>query len=97
MQLLNVLLNEIQRHLRAIVYHKNVHYDWSIYLPLVQRILNTEIHSSTGVSPAQLIFGNSIDLDRGIFQPKHVDENKEANLSDWTAKLLNYQARAMLE
>jgi hypothetical protein len=61
----------------------------------VQRILNTEIHSSTGVSPAQLIFGNSIDLDRGIFQPKHVDENKEANLSDWTAKLLNYQARAL--
>ena len=88
-------LKEVQRHLRAILFHKNVHYDWSIYLPLAQRILNTEIHSSTGVSPAQLVFGNSIDLDRGLFQPKHVSEEKEASLSDWTAKLLNYQSRAL--
>jgi len=88
-------LKEVQRHLRAILFHKNVHYDWSIFLPLVQRILNTEVHSSTGVSPAQLVFGNSIDLDRGLFQPKHISEEKEASLSDWTAKLLNYQSRAL--
>jgi hypothetical protein len=61
----------------------------------VQRIFNTEVHSSTGVSPAQLVFGNSIDLDRGLFQPKHISEEKEASLSDWTAKLLNYQSRAL--
>jgi hypothetical protein len=61
----------------------------------VQRILNTEVHSSTGVLPAQLVFGNSIDLDRGLFQPKHISEEKEASLSDWTAKLLNYQLQAL--
>lgn len=88
-------LKEVQRQLRAIVYHKNIHYDWSVYVPLLQRILNTEVHSSTGVSPAQLLFGNSIALERGLFLPKNVTENKEANLSDWTAKLLNLQSRAL--
>jgi transposase InsO family protein len=88
-------LKEVQRHLRAILYHKNVHYDWSVYLPLVQRILNSEVHSSTGVSPAQLIFGNSINLDKGIFLPKNVNKDEEESLSSWTAKLLNYQSRAL--
>ena len=38
-------LKEVQRHLRAILYHKNVHDDWSTYVPLVQRNLNSEVHS----------------------------------------------------
>ena len=88
-------LKEVQRQLRAIVYHKNIHYDWSVYVPLLQRILNTEVHSSTGVSPAQLLFCNSIALVRGLFLPKNVTENKEVNLSDWTARLLNFQSRAL--
>ena len=37
-------LKEVQRQLRAIVYHKNIHYDWSVYVHLLQRILNTEVH-----------------------------------------------------
>ena len=32
-------LKEVQRQLRAIVYHKNIHYDWSVYVHLLQRIL----------------------------------------------------------
>jgi hypothetical protein len=31
--------------------------------------MNAEIHLSTGVSPAQIVFGNAIDLDRMILNP----------------------------
>jgi hypothetical protein len=55
---------EVMRHLRNIVFDKNVLPKWSMYLPLVQRICNSSIHWSTGVTPASIVFGNAIDLDR---------------------------------
>ena len=58
---------EVLRHLKNIIFEKRVISNWSIYLPLVQRILNSAIHSSLGVSPAQILFGNAIDLDRNLF------------------------------
>jgi transposase InsO family protein len=58
---------EILRHLRGIIFDKNVAADWSDNLPLVQRIMNSSVHSSIGVTPASILFGNAIDLDRGIF------------------------------
>ena len=42
---------------------------WSDVLPLVQRIMMAEPNEVIGISPAQLLFGNSIQLDRGIFLP----------------------------
>ena len=43
---------------------------WPDVLPLVQRIMIAEPNEVIGVSPAQqLLFGNSIQLDRGIFLP----------------------------
>ena len=32
----------------------------------MQRIINSSVHSSTGASPASLLFGNQLNLDRGI-------------------------------
>ena len=43
---------EVMRHLRAFIYHKRLKQHWYKYLPFVQRIINTTIHSTTGVSPA---------------------------------------------
>jgi hypothetical protein len=63
---------EVLRHLMNLVFDKNTIHDWSLNLPIVQRILNAEIHLSTGVSPAQIVFGNSIDLDRMILTPPPV-------------------------
>jgi transposase InsO family protein len=60
---------EILRHVRGLVYQIGNGNTWSRYLPLVQRILISEVHDSIGVSPAQLLYGNAIDLDRGIFLP----------------------------
>ena len=47
---------EVMRHLRAILLDKNVVTDWAMCLPLVQRIMNASVHSSIGVSPAQILF-----------------------------------------
>jgi hypothetical protein len=39
---------------------------WYDILPLVQRIMMAEPNEVTGVSPAELLFGNMVQLDRGI-------------------------------
>jgi hypothetical protein len=71
---------------------------WSDVLPLVQRIMMTEPNDVIGVSPAQLLFGNLIQLDRGIFLPNLPREGVEAEiaLSDWADKMFKAQ-RVLLD
>jgi hypothetical protein len=57
---------EVMRHLRAIVYERRVKRNWSLYLPLVQRIINTSVHSSIGTTPSRVVFGDKAYLDRGF-------------------------------
>jgi hypothetical protein len=89
---------EVLRHLNAILFDKNITESWCDYLPLVQRIMNATIHSSIGVSPAALLFGNSTQLDRGIFLPiaEHAineDTSKPPEkLSEWVKKMLLHQS-----
>jgi hypothetical protein len=63
---------EVMRQLRAILLDKRVVGEWTIYSPLllVQRIMNASVHSAQQMSPAQIIFGNSITLDRGSFESR---------------------------
>jgi len=85
---------EVLRHFRAIIFHQKVITRRSLALPLVQRIINAEPNSSTGCAPAQIIFGISIDLDRGIllpFIPEGNNDHAQA-LSLWTANMLQAQA-----
>ena len=35
----------------------------------MQRIINSSVNRRTGVSPAHLLFGNKLDLNRGILTP----------------------------
>lgn len=60
----------------------------------MQRILNTEAHSSTGVAPYRLILNNSIDLDRGLFVsiPPPSAELKQP-LGKLAAEMLQKQAQ----
>jgi hypothetical protein len=73
---------EVMRHLRAFILPLKDATVWPTYLPLVQRLLNSAIHSTTGVSPAQLLYGNAIDLDRHLFpstaQPSTVAPTKRS-------------------
>jgi hypothetical protein len=54
---------EVMRHLKNIVYDVRVLSEWSIYLPFAQRIMNSMIHSSTGVRPCEIVFGRDIGME----------------------------------
>ena len=64
-------------------------------MPLVQRIIVTEVHESTEVSPAQLLYGNMIDLDRGILMLPLDQQNDKRKLSDYTIQLLEENNRLL--
>ena len=57
---------EINRHIQGLIFESNS-LNYQDVLPFVQRILNSTINLSTKLAPAQLLFGNSINLDQGIF------------------------------
>ena len=82
-------IKEIRKHLRNIIFTTNLMDNWSTYLPLVQRILNSHVKEALGVSPAQILFGNSIQLDRGILLPNL--PNQTTTLSEWMSKMLQAQ------
>ena len=86
---------EIMRHLRAIVFDKNILSNWEEYLPLVQRILNATRSESNAVGPDQLLFGNAIRLDRGIFVPHQAPHDVHVSLSAWAADMLHAQEELM--
>ena len=58
---------EINRHLRALPFENSSLDNYAESLPFVQRILNANYSDRLKVSSAQLLFGNVINLDRGIF------------------------------
>jgi cleavage and polyadenylation specificity factor subunit 1 len=78
---------EVNRHLRALIFHKNVINEWSKNKPLIQRIINATKSDLTQYCPADLLFGTAISLDRGIFLP-HEKSNNEVELSEWAHKRL---------
>jgi hypothetical protein len=99
---------EVMRHLRAIVFERKTYDTWSMdFLPLVQRIMNAQEHSTIGVSPAELLFGNAIDLYRGILIPTPLSQEEEGGtrraesnnpplkLSTYCQNMLNAQANLL--
>jgi hypothetical protein len=81
---------EVLRHLRALIVDKKTLSDWSIDLPIVQRILNASINESIGTSAASILFGTTLNLDRGLFLPPS-ERPKFTNLSTWLANRLSVQ------
>lgn len=57
---------EVLRHLRALVYDREVRDTWSLFLPLIQRTVNSMVSESTGLSPSQLIYGGFVDPHQGL-------------------------------
>ena len=70
---------EVNRHLRALTFETNEVDNYRLSLPFVQRIINSSIHESTGVAPASMLFGNQVNLERGILIPNPVIRNTEKN------------------
>jgi hypothetical protein len=85
---------EVTRHVRAILFDKELGNEWSQTIPFVQRILNSETHQSTGVSPVKLLFGNAINLDRCLYGD-HTSNIKDLQLSTWSAQQLRLQQQTI--
>jgi len=82
---------EVMRHLRAIIFDKNIINNWEDFLPSVQRIINATKNESNSVGAAQLLFGNAIQLDRGIFLPHSSNTGSTTSLSKWASDMLKAQ------
>jgi len=70
---------EVLRHLRAIIMERLLVEKWWIYLPLVQRTMNSSKHDRLGVSPAEIVFGDAARLQKGFVIPISSDERLDTN------------------
>jgi hypothetical protein len=86
---------EVMRFLLQIVHTRYVEDHWVDYLPLVQRIINATVHKSIGVTPASLVFGNQIQLDRNIIIPFDHNTNPTRKLSDYMQDMIRAQAHIL--
>jgi hypothetical protein len=86
---------EILRHLKAIIYEKDILTKWSKYLPMVHRIINSTISTSLNVSPAQIIYGGALNLNRGFIVSIENKEkfDSEVTLSEYSKEMIEAQAK----
>ena len=82
---------EVMRQLRAMLLERRAKHRFSELLPLVQRILNSQVHGVLKVSPAQILFGNALHLDRGLLFPPLEAPNQPVTLSDHVRDLVHDQ------
>jgi hypothetical protein len=91
---------EVNRHLRAFVFDIASSLRWSFGLSMIQRIINTTIHSGIGIAPVQLVFASHADLDRGILLEWAMPDEQSANnpparTNAFVAELLRIQAQVL--
>jgi hypothetical protein len=65
---------EVLSALRCLVLEHRLKDDWDILCHVAKRIINSRIHSSIGISPAELVFAGQIDLQRGSIFPYKLPE-----------------------
>jgi hypothetical protein len=86
---------EVNRHLRGMVYDSKIKEQWQIFLPFVQRILNTMVHTTLGVSPSQLLFGDALNHDTHFLIPPPTKTSDPVTYQDKIAILLEGQKRLL--
>jgi transposase InsO family protein len=86
---------EINRHLRALTYDNLSLDDYITSIPFVQRILNSNYSDRLKISASQLLFGNVLNLDRGIFLPITEQPLTDIPLSKYMSNLLKMQKRLL--
>jgi len=89
---------EILRHLISITQDARLRGSWSVILPMVSRIINNEVHSSTGVSPNQLVFGLLANrLEDVLLYPFNRSDVVLGSdkLASWSSKMLALQSRVI--
>jgi hypothetical protein len=83
---------EVMRHLRNILYDRRCRDNFSTMLPLVQRIMNTSVHSVTKISPAGMLYGKAVNLDRNILLPVLPPPREALTYTAYMQRLITTQA-----
>ena len=83
------------RHVQTLVFEVNKRNAWKIQLPLPQRIINSEVHSRTGVPPNSLVFGGKFDLTGG-FLHSPISQAQNISISKWDSDMLSLQTKPLL-
>ena len=82
---------KINRHLRALTFENLSLTDYKKSLPFVQRILNSNHNDRLKISASQMLFGNMLNLDKGIFIPQSEHSSASKPLSQYMSDLLAIQ------
>jgi hypothetical protein len=83
---------EVNRHIIAYTFDSETVQHWRDAIPFVQRIMNSSHSQRTRISPADLLFGNQLQLDRGILLP-FSEAPEITSLPARVATMLTLQAR----
>ena len=83
---------EVNRHIQMLCSQPDQSKSWSDILPLVQRNINSSNHVATGFSPAQLVFGGSVDHRRALFPTIETPPGPIISTDAWVANLITQQA-----
>jgi hypothetical protein len=86
---------EINKYILAFTYDRASNVDYQEIIPFVTRLLNTNVNEKMKVSPAQLIYGNAINLDRGILTPFDESQISPETLTTFSSKMLAEQKTLM--
>jgi len=82
---------EVLRHMVNLISEIKSHDKWGTYFtPLVERIMNSTVHSSIGVAPIDLIYGKAINLDTNMIVAQQ-ELPKAIQLSKWADDLIQTQ------
>ena len=76
-----ILSSGINRHLRALTFEILSSTDYKKPLPFVLRILNSNHRDTLKISASQMLFGNMLNLEKGIFSFKAIVKVHERSLS----------------
>ena len=80
---------EVMRHMRTYVFDLKSYKRWHAMLPLVQRIMNKNVHSSIGCAPADLLLSTAAAATVDMFP------NAAANVGKWTGEVLKLQRKLL--
>lgn len=89
---------EVLRHLRGIVMSRRVGANWSRHVPLVQRIVNATPHSAIGTTPARVLFGDAVRLDRRLLrgEEQHPQDGGQIAVEAYIRRLKRHKRRLLL-
>jgi len=87
----------VLEHMRTLIWDKRLLFNgehmWSDILPMACRIINASFNSSIGCSPASLLFGDNVDMDRCILSSP--PRPNTSNSFDYAAQLSANQRRLL--